>query len=50
MHQILRLRSKKNPVFVLVQTIPSLIIPYSREWELLTTYFLVQKEMFKTHF
>lgn len=35
-------------MFVLAQTIPSLIIPYSYEWKLLTSYFSVQKEMFKT--
>lgn len=35
-------------MFVLAQTIPSLIIPYSCEWKLLTSYSSVQREMFKT--
>lgn len=49
MPQFLRLQSKKKyPMFVLAQTIPSLIIPYSCEWKLLTSYSSVQREMFKT--
>lgn len=37
-------------MFILAQTMPSLIIPYSCEWKLLTSYFSAWKEMFQTEF